>query len=152
VNIFVCDTDPHLAARALPDKLVVKMPLESAQIACTILHKHGLPAEYRPTHASHPAVLWAGESAPNFRWLLDHGLALCEEYTRRYGKRHASQQVLESVLSRPVRFAHKTLTPFVQCMPEEFRSPNPIESYRAFLRNKPYKLSWKAPASRPAWW
>ena len=49
MNIFVVDTYPVLAARALCDRHVVKMVLETAQILSTI---SGGP--YRPTHQNHP--------------------------------------------------------------------------------------------------
>ena len=35
MNIFYVDKDPANAAMCLPDKLVVKMPLESAQMLST---------------------------------------------------------------------------------------------------------------------
>ena len=35
MNIFYFDKDPYVAAQAQPDKLVVKMPLETAQMLCT---------------------------------------------------------------------------------------------------------------------
>ena len=32
MNIFVTDWDPHVSAKVLPDKHVVKMPLETCQM------------------------------------------------------------------------------------------------------------------------
>lgn len=36
MNIFVLDTDPEIAAILHCDKHIVKMPLETAQMLCTI--------------------------------------------------------------------------------------------------------------------
>ena len=68
MNIFVVDIDPSKAAQSLCDKHVVKMVLETAQILSTI---SGGP--YRPTHANHPCVLWAGATKRNYLWLVEHG-------------------------------------------------------------------------------
>ena len=35
MNIFYFDKDPGVAAQAQPDKLLVKMPLETAHMLCT---------------------------------------------------------------------------------------------------------------------
>ena len=35
---------------------------------------------------NHPCTIWANETVANARWLIRHGLALCEEYSNRYGK------------------------------------------------------------------
>lgn len=60
MNIFALDDDPALAARALHDRHIVKMALETAQILCTVAHGLGLPAPYKPPHKNHPCTVWAG--------------------------------------------------------------------------------------------
>lgn len=40
---------------------------------------------YRPTHVSHPCVLWASRTSANLRWLILHGLALLDEADFRFG-------------------------------------------------------------------
>ncbi|HKB55766.1 MAG TPA: hypothetical protein VKD22_17335 [Ramlibacter sp.] len=65
----------------------MKMPLETAMI---LYSAHWLTAgrvpegapehPYRLTHQHHPCVKWAAASAGNYRWLAQHGLALCERY------------------------------------------------------------------------
>ena len=92
MQIIILDTNPIIAAQYQADKHCVKMVLETAQILSTIA---GGP--YKPTHQKHPCVLWAGQNRTNFNWLCRHGLALAHEYTRRYGKRHKSQDVIEQI-------------------------------------------------------
>ena len=146
MNIFVVDIDPSKAAQSLCDKHVVKMVLETAQILSTI---SGGP--YRPTHANHPCVLWAGATKRNYLWLVEHGWALCQEYTHRYGKVHKCQGVIESLRNPPATITRTGLTPFVQCMPEEYRGPNAVEAYRRYYRaDKSQFATWKT--QPPSWW
>jgi hypothetical protein len=152
MNIFACDNQPETAARHLPDKLVVKMPLECAQMLCTVAWKRGKSAPYKPTHLNHPCVVWVGKTAGNWRWLVEHGLALCQEYTRRYNKIHASESVIEQV----AKFGPKSgeLEPFVLVMPDEYKKwKDPIKCYRAFLvAEKTRYATWRKPSVCPKWW
>lgn len=50
------------------------MTLETAQILCTVVHVLGERALYKPTHARHPCVLWAGARRANYDWLVDAGI------------------------------------------------------------------------------
>ena len=88
MNIFAVDADPKIAAQQLCDKHVVKMILESAQMLCAVFPNGDAP--YRRAFYNHPCTKWARESAENYEWLLDHAYAMCQEYTRRYGKVHKS--------------------------------------------------------------
>lgn len=92
MNIFRPDPSPTLSARALADRHVVKMALETTQLLSTVT---GGP--YKPTHAAHPCTLWAGASRVNAAWLLAHGRALCDEYARRFGKVHGCAAVLDRI-------------------------------------------------------
>ena len=114
MNIFVVDENPVAAARQLCNRHIIKMPLETAQIMCAVLHRHGKEDTiYKPTHAKHPSVLWAGDSRNNFIWLAQHGMELCREYTRRYGKTHKCEAVIDSCMAdaQLVQVGHRT--PFV---------------------------------------
>lgn len=152
MNIFACDQNPTIAARSLPNKLICKMSLETAQILCTVLHQRGyenLP--YKPTHRNHPVMKWCNESDGNIQWLIQHGLALCDEYTRRYQKTHKSRLVIEFVAS--LQNFSGPLTPFVQCMPDEFKQEDPVLAYRRYLvEKKSHYAEFKAPGARPEWW
>ncbi len=100
MNIFVLDTDPHTAAIQQLDKHVVKMILESAQMLCTAHHACPSDAErpekfYKQAHLNHPSTIWVRTTTGNYEWMILHALALCEEYTHRYGKIHASHALIE---------------------------------------------------------
>lgn len=153
MNIFALSHDPHEAARWAIDRHVVKMVLETAQILCAVSWRYGVEAPYRPTHQQHPCTLWAGETLDNWHWLLEHGLALAEEYTRRYGKEHKSRTVIEWAALHGGRPDDGPLTPFAQAMPEHYRGADPVLAYRAYyLGDKANIAGWKEPAEPPLWW
>ena len=82
MNIFYFYDNPVKAAEAQPDKMLVKMPLETAQMLCTAhreldgdgyADKVGL---YKRAYWNHPCTIWAGECSENYSWLYAHFLAL----------------------------------------------------------------------------
>ena len=152
MNIFVVDEDPQVAARQLCDKHVVKMILDSAQMLCTVALEHGYEdVPYKKAHPKHPCTLWAGKSAENWQWLITHGLAMAEEYTRRYGRQHKSEAVIRWCARLPVGFPEKELTPFAQAMPEQYKNECAVTAYRAYYHGeKAGFATWKSEV--PQWW
>lgn len=92
MNIFITSPSPAKSARFLDDKRAIKMILESAQMLSTALRGYGMDDNrlYKACHVNHPASIWCRQNRSNFNWLLAHFRALCEEYTKRYGKVHKS--------------------------------------------------------------
>ena len=96
MNIFVTDPSPSASARVLPDKHIVKMPLECCQMLAIIyskwyyewgeIHKiDGTPyATKKGAFRNHPCTKWAAQNIHNTAWLIAHGTALCTEYYHRY--------------------------------------------------------------------
>lgn len=154
MNIFILAGTPEESATMQCDKHVVKMVLESAQILCSPFAATD-KAPYKRTHYNHPCSVWARKSEANYSWLVSHALALCEEYTRRYGKRHKSQDVIEWCALRidELPFSEEGLTPFAQAMPHQFKDPDPVVAYRAYYaQEKAYMATWdKLPEGRPDW-
>ncbi len=93
MNIFAVDKDPKISAQQLCDKHVVKMILESAQMLCAVYDNGTAP--YKRAFYNHPCTIWARETEQNYEWLLNHAYAMCQEYTRRYGKVHKSIYAIE---------------------------------------------------------
>jgi len=153
MNIFVLDQDITLCARAHCDLHVSKMILESVQMLCTALNRHGFEAPYRPTHAHHPCVLWVGESYDNFQWLAQLAVELNREFRYRYGrdKDHASIDVLRQI--DKMRYERSGLSEFAQAMPDEYKVPgDAVAAYRRFyLAEKAPFATWKR-RSAPNWW
>lgn len=141
MNIFFLDFDPDNAAKFHCDKHVVKMILESAQLLYSAHHMVDntiLPNDaYRKTHVNHPCSIWVRESAYNYKWLCRLGLALCQEYTYRYGKIHKTQAHLEWLSAHVPTIPDIGMTMIRQAMPDEYKLPHPIKAYQNYyIENK----------------
>lgn len=155
MNLFVLSTDPVEAAQMMCDQHVVKMPTETAQMLSTVGRKMGLQAGYRSSHALHPCTIWIGDSLSNFRWAVAHGIALCEEYTYRYGRVHGARKVIDAVngVSGPLVFPEEGPTPFAQAMPDIYKGEDPVKAYRAYyLGSKVRFARWRKARGAPGWW
>ena len=99
---------------------------------------------YLPMMYNHPCTIWANESLTNTWWLLKHGLALCAEYTHRYGKVHSCQKTLEEAESI-IPFNIQTIpTSFTRAMPDEYKHDTSIDTftaYKNYIRSKPWVAS-----------
>ena len=152
MNIFVLDYNPIRAAKAQRDKHVVKMPLETAQILCAAFPPGRAP--YKRTHFNHPCSIWARSSKRNFEWLVEHGLALCDEYTFRYGKIHKSRDVILwcSKNKKKISFDLKGKLKFALCMDEKYQIGNAVESYREYYKKEKRKIAkWEKNRREPRW-
>ena len=151
MNIFVLHKDPVIAATMACDKHVVKMILETAQMLCTAARALGSEAPYGATHKKHPCTIWASTSQGNWDWLIRHGMALCAEYTKRYGKVHKSQAVIEHCKNLKLAFGSQHQTPFPQAMPPQYKDDCAVTAYRAYYHGeKAYFATWKT--QKPDWW
>ena len=159
MNIFYFSECPITSAKAQPDKMLVKMPLETAQMLCTAhreldgdeyADKSGL---YKRAYWNHPCTIWARESSGNYVWLHRHFLALGREYTYRYGKEHASITKLAKPLFKiPDNITKGKLTPLAQAMPEEYKDEDPIVAYRNYCINEKHYAKWERGRNKPSWW
>lgn len=153
MNIFAVNEDPIISAIESCDAHITKMPLEVAQMVCTNLHLWGLEAPYKATHKNHPCTKWARESLGNWKWLLAHGNALGEEFTRRYGKVHKSHLVIKECAKALVPLLGER-TPFVLAMDDRWKRDCPHVSYQNFVANKIFKNgaipTWKH-TTTPEW-
>ena len=147
MNIFVLDENPQIAAQMHNDKHVVKMILETAQLLCGVHHmtdsQYVIP--YKLSHKNHPCSIWSRECIENYIWLCDLGIALCDEYQYRYGKRHKSLDVIEwALFYRPNLPTYGDITPFALAMPDECKVNSAVESYRTYyIMHKKSLGSWK---------
>ena len=177
MNIFVTDPCPIQSARNLPDKHIVKMPLETCQMLSIIysdwyygvgkLYKSdGTP--YRTAHGAfrnHPCTQWAAANQYNLAWLICHGLALCKEYTLRYNKIHTCQDVLlqaQRIYARcfdvPIHDAAVVCmhdNSFTRAMPESLKydfTITTITAYQRYLNTKPWLASnyLRIPSRKPS--
>ena len=159
MNIFYFDTSPVISAQAQPDKMLVKMPLETAQMLSTA-HRvldgdeyadaNGL---YKTAYKNHPCTIWARESSANYLWLYQHFIALGKEYTYRYGKEHASITKLAEPLSKvPSNIIQGDMTPLAQAMPDVYKDSDSIKAYRAYCIHEKHYAKWDKGRDKPNWW
>ena len=174
MNIFVTDRCPVQSARNLPDKHIVKMPLETCQMLSIIysdwyygvgkLYKSdGTP--YRTAHGAfrnHPCTQWAAANQYNLAWLIAHGIALCNEYTARYNKRHTCYDpIIQAVaiydlcFDDSVSHAYRKVTSFTRAMPESIKFDTTIDTitaYKQYLNTKPWLASnyLRIPSRKPS--
>ncbi len=170
MNIFATHDDPVLSATELPDKHIVKMPLECCQMLAVvyspwykdigpILKTDGSAyATKKGAFRNHPCTIWANENISNARWLLRHGLALCEEYSNRYSKIHSCLATLAYANKLfPLDPTHRVeLTPFVFAGPDEFKLDTSIsifDKYKMYIASKPWVCDnyLRIPDRKPDW-
>lgn len=152
MNIFVLSEDPIEAAGMMCDRHVLKMILESGQMLCAAHPPEMSP--WKRTHYNHPCTVWARSSTENYMWLAAHGLALCEEYTRRYGRRHRSEDVLlwcaENV---PQSIPLGPLTPFAIAIKDTtYHRGDAVSSYRAYYIGEKSRFARWRYCDPPTWW
>jgi len=140
MNIFYVHKDPTIAAQMMCDKHVVKMIIESAQMlsaAHTGNNRYrardmGL---YMPAHFMHPSTKWVRENKVQYEWLYQHFVALCDEYTHRYGKVHMTDQKLREKLSTTPDLRVEEFSDPPQCMFDDVKNEeNTVEAYRNYYR------------------
>ena len=170
MNIFVTNPSPTLSARCLPDKHIVKMPLETCQMLSIVCSKkwghdygelHRINGEPYKTEKgafrNHPCTIWANQCLKNTWWLLAHGLALCNEYSWRYGKILSWEKTLveatEIIPSAPKPYLPKS---FTFAGPDEYKYDTSIDTFTAYKRyisSKPWAASnyLRDPSRKPNW-
>lgn len=191
MNIFALSKCPTESAQQMLDKHVVKMPTETCQMLHTnqlyfvykatffkepslkdlkVFHTESKSHLMKPAMLNHPSTIWARQSAQNFSWLFEHGIALCDEYTYRYGKRHGSEErILMTLFQNQTKpnWPHSGLTPVTIAMDNSFRlnkkeysqrNPNwtgwefVIDSYRHYYLEGKWRFAeWKKDRM-PKWW
>ena len=170
MNIFVTDLCPIKSAQALPDKHIVKMPLETCQMLSIVASEKwgygfgdlpkldGTPYKTdKGAFRNHPCTIWA---AQRWSWLIRHGLALCDEYTYRYGKIHSCEKtILHAEKIFPFQYlgsvADKTWE-FARAMPDQWKYDKTIDDITAYKRYIASK-TWvkdnylRKPERKPDW-
>ena len=179
MNIFYLSHNPVECAKFHVDRHTTKMVLEYAQLLSTA-HRvlDGVELEgisdsgrkrkfwtlgdsrdytlYKATHINHPSAVWVRQSAENYLWLANMLIALCEEYTYRYGKVHKTERDgLAHVLLKniPHNIGNSGFTQPTPAMPDEVKiAGDSIKSYRNYyINNKTHLASWKK-RSTPGWY
>lgn len=128
MNIFALHIEPKVAAEYHCDSHVVKMIVESCQMLSTAHRVCGSDkaqlseiGAMKAFNENHPCNRWVIASASNYEWLSRLAFWLCEEYTYRYGKRHANQSTIEYLMAFKPNIEDFGLQPFALAMPDEIK-------------------------------
>ena len=176
MNIFYLDHDVTKCAEMHNDKHVVKMILEYAQLLSTAhrvldgtlidgYSKTGRKQKryvlsgnldsilYASTHINHPSAVWVRQSDKNYSWLFEMFESLLEEYTYRYGKKHACEKLVWALEVRPNNIPRGNFTEPTPAMPDDVKIPgDSIKSYRHYyINNKTHLANWKK-RTTPEWY
>ena len=170
MNIFYLDNDVTTCAEMHVDKHCVKMILEYAQLLSTAhrvldgnivvgLSKSGRKQQryilndsrdqimYSATHINHPSAIWCRANLENYLWLHSMLVALCKEYTYRYGKTHKCEEIglVEMLGKSPTNIPVGEFTEPTPAMPDHYKVVgNSIQSYKNYyLGDKTRMFSWK---------
>lgn len=163
MNIFILSWIVDECVKWYFDKHVTKMIIETAQLLSTawweihpIYTRQLLRKDIYQSirNVNHGCAIWARESKANYEWLCSLGLAMCEEYTHRYGKTHKSEKVLRFLQKNiPIEIPDIGLTPVYQAMPDECKHKDPVVAYKRLYVSK-YKrhlANWTK-REKPLWW
>lgn len=153
MNIFYLSHDPVICAQWHNDRHTVKMILEYAQLLCSVHHLRGKADDtlYRLTHQNHPSAIWARSAKAHYDWLYALFIALCDEYTYRYGKTHLTYQKLATRLKDCPFDDNLPFVPPPAVMPDEFKTNNILLSYQNYYKNGKTDLLKYTKRAMPSW-
>lgn len=170
MNIFYLDNDVTVCAEMHVDKHCVKMILEYAQLLSTahrVLDGYEVVEKsktnrnvkrwklnddrndilYSATHINHPSAVWARKNVENYTWLHSLLMALCSEYTYRYGKVHKCERdgLVEKLGTAPNSIADGKFTEPTPAMPDHYKVEGDVaSSYKNYyLGDKTRMFAWK---------
>ena len=157
MNIFYLHKDPEISAKMHCDKHVVKMIIEYAQLMSTAhrildgteyisqtlggrrIKRWKHPNSnmdgvlYKASHINHPSAIWVRESAIQYQYMYDMFVALCDEYTYRYGKIHMTDSKLRVILDEiPRNLELGDWRDPPQCMPDDVKTESAITAYHKY--------------------
>lgn len=110
-------------------------------------------------YAHHPCTVWVRKSPDHLHWLAVHARALCQEYTRRYGRHHATERqliYLYQVLKRNKVFGDwRECWKFARAMDDYIKDDDSISDFEAYRRYlSKHKAFYQEPWTRsvkPDW-
>ncbi|QJT71211.1 hypothetical protein GR11A_00174 [Vibrio phage vB_VcorM_GR11A] len=115
MNIFIISKCPERAAQMCCDQHIIKMPVESLQMASVAQHQVGTWTKvlYKPTaHVNHPCTIWVRSGTFNYEWLMRFVSACQEEYRYRFGDKPRKVDEVYSAIKKYIDIDVER-TPFV---------------------------------------
>ena len=155
MNIFITNICPVKSAQNLDDKRVIKMILESAQLLSTAIRYFNIEHKdlYKSTHVNHPSSVWVRQSKQNYMWTFNHYMALCNEYTNRYGKVHKSESLKYLLKEYSSVLPDIGLTDFANCARNKEHGLDYTNEDCVFTAYQKYlNARWETDKREPTWY
>jgi hypothetical protein len=167
MNLFILSLIQKEIAEFMMDKHVSKILLEAVQMLCSA--KRILDPDddktneriYKLAHKNHPVTIWCRKSKANFIWTLDLVEELHNEWRFRYGhpdtkfhKSYLMSLILRENIPSDDKFEEVGLTQFALAMPVEYKTEDPVESYRNYYmsQEKQKIATWNKRREKPDWY
>ena len=109
---------------------------------------------YKRAHLNHPSTVWTRENEAQYKWLYELFVALADEYTYRYEKKHSTDVLLRDVLKTSPKNIPKdeAFKQPPQCMPDEYKCEDSVIAYQKFyMGEKAHFRKWKK-RDIPVWY
>lgn len=106
---------------------------------------------YNASHANHPSAIWARNTDTNYHWLVSLFEGVLREYTKRYGKIHATEKLLEFFRTAPKRIPKGPLTPFALAMPEQYKVEDAVLAYQNYYVGDKVRFARWTNTAVPKW-
>ena len=157
MNIFYFSPQIEECARMHCNSYSIKMILEYAQLLSTahrVLDFDNVFL-YKATHLNHPSAIWTRSNRSCYNYLHTLLIALCEEYTYRYGKIHKveSSGLLNRLATPPKNIPDGEFTEPTPAMPLKFIVPgDSVESYRRYYVGAKRHLAYWKNREQPYWY
>ena len=166
MNLFILSLIQREIAQAMMDKHISKILLEAVQMLCSAKRVLSPDDEsndklYKMAHKNHPVTIWCRTSKANFVWTLDLVDEMHNEWKYRYqhpeSKQHKSYlmaQYLRQHMPSDDSFEKVGLTQFALAMPDQYKTADPVESYRNYYMSEEKQkiATWKKLREKPEWY
>jgi hypothetical protein len=163
MNLFHLSSDPVEAAQLNQDIHVVKICLEACQLLANCFSPNQLQSApltqsgsvRKYSHVHHPISKYVKESMGNYEWALRHGIALCEEFEFRFGKKHFCEGFIRwAAQNKPELVKDGPFTEFPQCFkqfPSCYVAGNPVQGYRNYYKTAKKSFDMRGKIVEATW-
>jgi len=166
MNLFILSLIQKEIAESMMDKHISKILLEAVQMLCSAKRvlspdDESIEKLYKMAHKNHPVTIWCRASKANFVWTLDLVDEMHTEWKFRYGhpetkihKSYLIAQYLREHMPTDESFENVGLTQFALAMPDQYKTDDPVESYRNYYMSEEKQkiATWKKLREKPEWY
>ena len=163
MNLFRLQLCPTLAAQDYQDLHVTKICLEACQLLANCFSPQKLESAPKTqagtvrkhSHKHHPVSLHTKETSANYKWTVNHALALCAEFEFRFGKKHFCEEFIKwAAENEPDLVPEGGATEWPQCFkhhPDCIVPNDPVAGYRQYYRKAKMSFNIRGKVVAATW-